>query len=154
MEFDPGALQEALGSAPASAWSLPSDITGNGVHHGYRRLVLVGAGVREPAAAAFGFVLDAFDPVHTSWISWIDPGGYIRRHRDAGPWRERWQVPIVAAGEFHADESTRPADGVAFRVEHWKGHSVTNDTDRPRIHLIVDRDVWVDLPPLPFELYV
>lgn len=151
--FDPARLRAALGRVPGGAWSLPSTFADTRVHHGYRRVVLVEAGRRRPEAEPFGFVLDALAPVHGAWLSWIDPGGFIRPHRDAGPWRERWQVPIQAAGDFHAVDTFTPADGVAFQVTHWERHSVTNDTDRPRIHLVVDRDVLLDRPPLPFTLF-
>jgi hypothetical protein len=123
------------------------------VHHGYRRIVLVEAGHLRPEAAPWRFVLDELAPAHTAWLSWIEPGGFIVPHRDAGPWRERWQVPIQAAGDFHAGETFTPADGGAFRVTHWREHAVTNRTGRPRIHLVVDRDVWLDEPALPFEVF-
>lgn len=108
------------------------------------------AGIRQPVAAPFGFVLDAFAPVWGAWLSWINPGGFVAPHRDAGPWRERWQVPIQAAGLFDTD---RPTDGVVFPVQHWREHSVWNDTDRPRIHLVLDRAVFLDRPPEPFALF-
>lgn len=106
-----------------------------------------------PEASLWSFVLDELAPVHEAWLSWIDPGGFIIPHRDAGPWRERWQVPILAAGEFHADETTVPIDGRAFPVTHWRPHAVTNRTDHPRIHLVLDRDVWLDEPHAPFALF-
>jgi hypothetical protein len=67
-----------------------------------------------------------------------------RRRR---PLYERWQVPIHAAGRF---DDLRPVDGEPFRVTHWQPHSVVNDTDQPRVHLVIDRDVLLDLPPQPF----
>lgn len=153
-EFDPGHLRDALASVPAGAWSLPSTYASTRVHHGYRRVTLVDAGRRWAEAEPFDLVLQALAPVHGAWLSWIDPGGFIVPHRDAGPWRERWQVPIAAAGRFHHDTDTfAPADGVAFAVQHWRPHAVVNDTDRPRIHVVVDRDVWLPLDPLPFAVF-
>lgn len=97
--------------------------------------------------------MDDFTPVQEAWLSWIEPGGFIRPHRDAGPWWERWQVPITAAGMFRAATDTVPTDGVPFRVEQWKRHAVVNDTDRPRVHLVVDRAVRLPMPAEPFHLF-
>lgn len=143
-------LRAALAAVPEGSWSLPSTYAATGVHHGYRRAVLVSAGRRHRAADPFGSVLDAFAPVHDAWLSWIDPGGFVAPHRDGGPWRERWQIPIYAAGLFN---DTRPVDGAAFMVEHWRPHSVWNGTDRPRIHLVLDRAVLLDRPAEPFALF-
>lgn len=153
MKLDPARLHAALASVPAGAWSLPSSYAETGVHHGYRRVVLVDAGHPRPEAAPWGFVLEALSPVYSAWLSSIAPGGFIVPHRDAGPWRERWQVPVQAAGNWHDDEVSTPVDGRAFRVEHWQRHAVTNRTDRARIHLVVDRDVWLDEPAAPFHLF-
>lgn len=153
MKFDPERLHAALDSVPAGAWSLPSTFAETRVHHGYRRVVLVSAGRPQPEAARWGFALDELAPVHEAWLSWIDPGGFILPHRDAGPWRQRWQVPIRAAGDWHDTETSTPRDGQAFLVTHWRQHAVTNRTDRPRVHLVVDRDAWLEEPPLPFEVF-
>jgi hypothetical protein len=152
-EFDPARLIAALDCVPAGAWSLPSTFAETRVHHGYRRIVLVQVGHPLPAAAPFAFVLDELAPVHAAWLSWIGPGGFIVPHRDAGPWRERWQVPIRAAGAFHMGGDFEPVNGRAFPVSHWEPHAVTNRTDRPRLHLVVDRDVWLDYPAAPFETF-
>jgi len=149
-EFNPATLRAALAAVPEGAWSLPSTYRETGVHHGNRRVVLVDHGYIKPAAEPFGFVLDEFAPVHTAWLSWLSPGGFIVPHRDAGPWRERWQVPIQASGLF---DDHRPADGVAFQVEHWRAHSVWNDGDQPRIHIVIDRNVQLDRPTEPFQLF-
>jgi hypothetical protein len=153
VKFDPAQLHAALDSVPAGAWSLPSSFTETRVHHGYRRVVLVEAGRSRPDAEPWLFVLDQLAPVHAAWLSWIDPGGFIVPHRDAGPWRDRWQVPIQAAGAWHDRETSTPVDGRAFRVEHWQPHAVTNRTDHPRIHLVVDRDVVLDEPAAPFAVF-
>lgn len=129
---------------PPEAWSLPSTFEQTQVHHGYRRVVL--AHLREP----FGFVLEHFAPIYDAWLSWIDPGGFIVPHRDGGHYRERWQVPIHAAGELGG---IHPTDGVPFRVRQWERHSVRNDTAHPRIHLVIDRDVLLPVEPMKFETY-
>lgn len=152
-EFDPGRLSDALARVHAGAWSLPSTFAATGVHHGYRRVVLVGAGRLQPQAEPFGFVLDEFAPVLEAWLSWIDPGGFIAPHRDAGPWRDRWQVPICAAGEFHMGQTFTAVNGHAFQVTHWEPHAVVNRTGHPRIHLVVDRAVWLEHPAQPFATY-
>lgn len=153
LTFDPASLQEALAGIPAGAFSLPSTFSGTGVHHGYRRLTLVSAGFHHEFAGVFADVLAAFAPVYEAWISDIAPGGFIVPHRDAGPWRERWQVPIAAGGSFQQGVSFRPSDGKAFRVEHFEKHSVINDSPHDRVHIVLDRDVFLPFPAKPFELF-
>jgi hypothetical protein len=153
LEFDLGRLRSALSEIPAAAWSLPSTYSETRVHHGYRRVVLVSARQPWEHAHLFSDVLAAFAPIWEAWLSWIDPRGFIAPHRDAGPWRERWQVPIRAAGEWHGDDTFSPESGVPFQVRHWEPHAVVNNTDQPRIHLVLDRDVWLDRAPEPFEVY-
>ena len=114
----------------------PSDRTQHdSFHHGYRRN-------KQRIEEAFGWVLDDFAPVANAWLSHIEPGGDIPLHRDASPWLERWQIPIQPAGSFIIDgEEQEQTAGVPFQVAHWLWHRVVNDTDRARIHLVVDRDV-------------
>lgn len=132
----------ALDAVPPGVWSLPSSYRATGAHHGYRRVTVDGL---EP----FRFVLDGFAPVHNAWLSWIDPGGFIVAHVDAGPYRERWQVPIIP-GDISGDLCVA---GVPFRVAHWEPHWVCNrHGDRPRVHLVIDRDVIVDPAPAPFRI--
>lgn len=140
-----GALTEVVRD-----WSLPSTYAATGVHHGYRRIVLVNAGRWWPTAEPFRFALEQFEPIREAWLSELAPGGFIVPHRDAAPWYERWQVPIHAAGVF---DDSRPTDGVPFRVTHWQSHFVANDTDRPRVHLVIDRDIELDLPPASFQTF-
>lgn len=139
-------LRAALAFVSPGAWSLPSTLAGTGVHHGYRRVV------RRDLPAEFAPILDAFTPVHDAWLSWIDPGGFILRHCDAGPYRDRWQVPITTAGWTYLASPVAAVDGVPFRVEHWKPHSVANPSTSPRVHLVIDRDVVVDSSRSPFHL--
>lgn len=154
MEFDPVQLREALDRVNPGDWSQPSTYKATGAHHGYRRIVLVDHGRRLDAAGPWGFVLDKFDPVHTAWLSLIDSGGFIRLHRDKGPYQERWQVPIQTAGTFtHNGQTFAPTVGAAFQVRHWEPHAVDNPTTRARVHLVIDRDIWLDHPAEPFTLY-
>lgn len=148
--FSSAALHEALAVLPADAWSLPSTFTATGVHHGYRRVVLVDHGRLLEAAESFRFVLDRFEPVRDAWLSWIDPGGYIVCHRDGSPWFERWQVPVQAAGTLGG---VTAVEGVPFRVEQWLPHSVRNEADHARVHIVIDRDIVIDRGPLPFEVF-
>lgn len=142
--FEPAALRDALARVPESAWSLPSSFTATGAHHGYRRVVLA-------ELAPFRFVLDEFDPIHDAWLSSIEPGGYIVAHRDKGPHRERWQVPVSTAGWMEQNGMRSAAvDGVPFRVEQWLTHAVGNPTTRPRIHLVIDRAPIANPDPSPF----
>lgn len=148
--WDPGVLRDCLASVPPGSWSLPSTYEGTGVHHGYRRVVLVEAGQQRPAAVAFAPVLARFTPVRGAWLSWIDPGGFIAPHRDGAPWFERWQVPVQASGLF---DDHRPTDGQPFLVQQWLPHAVWNDGDQPRIHVVIDRDLPVVAPPEPFAKF-
>ncbi len=153
IQLDPGQLLTALAGVPTGAWSRPSSFTETQVHHGYRRVPLVAAGKHQPHSGWFGFVWDAVGPVVDCTLSRLDPGGFIVPHRDAGPWRERWQIPIVTSGEWHADPPITPIAGVPFLARHWEPHAVTNRGDRPRIHLVIDRSVLVDRDPLPFATF-
>ena len=124
-------------SAASLELSKPSDRTvHDSFHHGYRR------NKDRTFHEVFAWVLDDFAPVSTAWLSHILPGGDIPPHSDASPWLERWQIPIQPAGTFTIDgESVSQVAGVPFQVAHWTIHTVVNDTDRPRIHLVIDRDV-------------
>ncbi len=125
-------------SAASLELSEPSDRAKHpgAFHHGYRR------NKDRTFNDAFAWVLQDFEPVATAWLSHIEPGGDIPPHKDAAPWLERWQIPIQPAGTFCVDgEQLEQIAGVPFQVKHWTWHHVNNDTDRPRIHLIIDRDV-------------
>lgn len=153
LKFDTAQLVRALNEIPDSAWSLASTYRDTGVHHGYRRVVLVSAGHWQTYADLFGFVFDAMSPVRDVTLSRLDdPGGFIAPHRDAGPWFERWQVPLVASGDWHGQD-VRAEVGVAFPVQHWEPHAVTNRGPGPRIHLVIDRNIAVARDPLPFETF-
>jgi hypothetical protein len=134
---------------------MSSTIQATGVHHGYRQVTLVDSGIHRSAADLWRWVLDGFAPVRDAWLSCIDPGGFVLLHRDAAPYYERWQVPVQPAGWMEQDGRQQEAQsGLPFRVEHWKPHSVRNDFARPRIHLVVDRDIALNLPAQPFEVFI
>lgn len=154
LRFDPQRLSEALNRIPTDAWSLTSAYRDTGVHHGYRRVVLVSARHRHTYADLFGFVWDAMQPVRDVTLSRLESGGFIAPHRDAGPWFERWQIPIVVSGQWHGDGAHRRTQaGVAFPVAHWERHAVTNRGPGPRIHLVIDRDIPIHRDSLPFEAF-
>jgi hypothetical protein len=93
-------------------------------------------------------VLDEFRPIWSAWLAEVPAHGRIGCHIDEGPYRERWQVPIVTGGTFNH----LPCEpGVPFPVKHWLPHRVDNPTDRPRVHLVIDRDIPVDVPSAPFQ---
>jgi hypothetical protein len=145
--FDPTPLVLALASLPARAWAQPVT-SDDEVNPGYQFASLVVGGWRKESAGLFTFVLDAFAPVHTAWIAKVPAHGFIGPHIDEGPYHERWHVPILPAGTFDGREVVA---GVSFPVKHWEPHRVDNPTDRERIHLVIDRDVWVAVAPAPFQ---
>jgi len=145
--FDAEPLASALARLPPSAWAQPVTVKDE-VNPGYQFASLIQGHIRKSSAALFQFVLVEFEPIWTAWIAKVPAGGYIAPHIDAGPYYERWHVPIVPAGTF--DNRTVEA-GVSFPVKHWEPHRVDNPTDRARIHLVIDRDVMVDVPPAPFQ---
>lgn len=153
LQFGRDRLVSALAQITESAWSIPSTYQDTGVHHGYRRVVLVSAGHHKRYADLFGFVWEALHPVRDVTLSRLESGGFIAPHRDAAPWFERWQVPIISSGQWHGDGAHQPAVGVAFPVAHWEPHAVTNRGPGPRIHLVIDRDIPIRRPVLPFEMF-
>lgn len=117
------------------------------VHDGYRRNRR-----NDILWDCFGWVFDGFAPVHTAWLSWIDAGGFIRTHIDAGPHRDRWQVPIRPSGTMTVDGEKMWAEaGVPFQVRHWLPHSVMVGTT-PRVHLVIDREPFVTDDHVGFQL--
>ncbi len=146
--LDPAALSAAL-NAVEHLWSLPSRFAETGAHHGYRQVTVAHAGRIE--VPAFAGILAEFAPVHGAWLSMLEPGGYIVEHIDAGPYRERWQVPFTTAGTLCQDgEPVAHEVGVPFRVAQYEWHHVTNDTTAARVSLVIDRAVLLPIPPAPF----
>ena len=143
----PSGLLSDLAAAVEPLLSLPAPA--NDVHAGYRQVVVVDGGrVVLPQFAELG---EAFAPVRSAWLSWIEPGGYVVEHVDAGPHFERWQIPFTAGGRLVQDGE--PVDhevGVPFRVRHDRWHSVENQSDHPRVSLVIDRDVVVSTTRTPF----
>jgi hypothetical protein len=131
--------------------SNPSTFADNGVHEGYRRAVVINGGAwYVPELAA---ILEPLQPIRECWVSWIDPGGFIVEHHDAGPYFERWQIPLTEAGTLHQDGVPVAHEvGVAFRVHQYRWHSVSNDTDEPRVSLVIDRDIPAGVPSQPFTI--
>lgn len=147
---DPDRLAEVLAFA-GPLWSGPSDGDRVKVHHGYRQVtVAAGGNVCHPE---LGWLLEQFAPVWGAWLGRLDPGGWIRPHIDAGPYRERWQVPICGDCTFRVDGATfHPTPGVPFRVHHHLWHAVDNLGPGPRVALVVDRDVLLPIPSGPLEV--
>lgn len=132
---------------PDLDWSAPSRIVETGVHDRYRQATLVKSGRYRTRDPVWLRVLGSFGPIHSAWCSWIGPGGFILRHRDAGPYRARWQYPILA-GNFDGIEATA---GVPFRVAHWVPHEVIPAcTDR--VHIVIDCDPIQNPARQPFEV--
>lgn len=87
------------------------------------------------------------EPIHNGWFAKLDPGGFVAPHIDGGEYRERWHIPIYPAGFFWEDGTMWEITGQPFQVRHWLPHAVWNPTDRPRIHLMIERDVRPDDAP-------
>lgn len=128
-------------------WSFASTLEKTGVHQGYRRAIVVEGG--RLVQPAWREVLAPFEPVWSAWLSILEPDGFILPHIDGGPYRERWHLPISTAGTMNGVEAV---DGLPFEVRHWEPHRVDNPTDRPRIHLVIDRDVLLDVHDAPYQL--
>jgi len=145
--FDPELLASAFAKLPTKAWAQPVT-TDDEVNPGYQFASLVQGHFRKEAATLFQFVLKEFEPIWTAWIAKVPAHGFIGPHIDEGPYHERWHVPILPAGTFDGREVEA---GVSFPVKHWEPHHVDNPTGRDRIHLVIDRDAWVDVPSAPFQ---
>lgn len=126
-------------------WSAASSFADTGVHHGYRQVTVMHAG--RLAVPEFADILAPFAPVYGAWLSSLDPGGFIADHIDAGPYRERWQVPFTAVGRLtQSGTEVQHRVGVPFRVHHHEWHSVRNDGTDRRVSLVIDRDVLLPIP--------
>jgi len=98
------------------------------------------------ATAPYGYENGAFPRVMLARMS---PGGVIRPHRDANPaakWPHKIHVPLQTNSDvtFHIDGiGYQLAEGEAVEVNNMGVHSVANQGDSDRIHLIFeyyDRD--------------
>lgn len=148
--FAPDTLANLLDAADP-LWSAASSIADTGVHHGYRRITVVLAG--RLAVPEFADILAPFAPVHGAWLSALEPGGFIAEHIDAGPYRERWQVPFTADGCLsQCGVDVDHEVGVPFRVHHHDWHSVRNDSDQRRVSLVIDRDVLLPISSAPLQV--
>lgn len=127
--------------------SQPSQYKLTGAHHGYRQATVAHNGrLNHPR---FGVVLEPFQPVRDAWLSWIEPGGFVVCHIDAGPHYERWQLPITGFGSLNGE---RAEPGVPFRVHHDRWHHVRNDDTHPRVVLVIDRDTLASRDRTPFRV--
>lgn len=120
-------------------WSDPSPFSATGVHSGYRRNK--------------GHLDSSLFDGGSGWVSRIEPGGFIIPHRDAGPYKRRYQIPIEPAGWFWSEATGWFQPTGRFDVQHWLPHAVVNTTNRPRIHLVVDSAVVAVEARQGFETY-
>ncbi len=140
-------LLAALDAVPATAWGQPQS-DNEPTNPGYRLASLITAGRPKPVVVLFRTVLAEFTPIWSAWLAEVPAHGRIGAHIDQGPYRERWHVPIRPAGTFNG----RPCKaGVPFPVRHWQPHQVDNPTGQTRIHLVIDRDIPVDVPAGLFQ---
>ncbi len=117
-------------------WSVPTIYEKHGISHGRSH---TGA-LDNQIALDIGIE----GPIHRCFLASIRPQGFIVPHIDQGPYKERWHVPIRAAGHYWEEGFPHPIEpqfGIPFLVRHYRPHAVFNLTDDERIHLIVDRDV-------------
>jgi len=74
----------------------------------------------------------------------LKPGGIITPHRDEGAYAryyERFHISLLSDdGNLFTcgDETIHMEAGTAWTFDHHKEHSVVNDSERERIHLIMD----------------
>jgi len=113
-----------------AAWTPPTVYATHGIAHG-----------RSTATIDQTLLTDLLPgPLHQGWWARLLPGGFVVPHCDVPPFRERWHFPVRPAGFFWEDgafyEPVEP-----FIVRHWLPHAVWNPTDRPRIHLMVEREI-------------
>lgn len=116
-------------------WSTPTIYEKHGISHGRSH---TGA-LDNQVALDIGIE----GPIHRCFLASIMPGGFIVPHIDQGPYKERWHVPIRAAG-YYWEKGSHPVEpqfGIPFLVRHHLPHAVFNTTNTERIHLIVDRGV-------------
>lgn len=146
LEWLPAAVENL---ATERGWSAPSNIADNGAHHLYERVHC------KPTDDLWQRLADLFGPLHTVWVSRIDAGGYVVTHRDAGPYRQRWQIPIQRGGETVID--ALPVDTIElspFKVTHWRPHSImVPDGEPARIHVVFDTTEIVNPERLPFKTW-
>ncbi len=120
-------LFEALETA---RWTPPTDYATHKIAHGRSTAVI--------DQTLLKGLLE--EPIHSGWWARLMPGGFVVPHCDVAPFRERWHLPVQPAGFFWEDGTTiEPTE--PFIVHHWLPHAVWNPTDRPRIHLMVERDI-------------
>lgn len=132
-------------------WSLSSRFAETRAHHGYRQITVVLAGrIERPE---FTDLLTPLAPVRGAWLSRLEPGGYIVEHIDAGPYYERWQIPLSPHGRLFQDgEPVACEVGVPYMVRQFDWHHVRNDDEGDRIALVVDRDIALPIPTGPLRL--
>jgi hypothetical protein len=131
--------------------SEPSRLVDNGVHDGYRQAIVITGGVTR--RHDWDDLIAPLAPIRECWISWLEPGGYILEHHDAGPYWERWQIPLTEAGQLIQDgEPVAHEVGVPFQVYQDRWHSVRNASDTSRVSLVIDRDIPSGAPSAPFRV--
>lgn len=82
--------------------------------------------------------------VGRSFLIKLPPHKQVYRHVDAGFYLKhvrRMHVPILSHPDvlFHVgDESINMKEGECYEIDNTKPHSVDNNSDVPRVHLLVD----------------
>ena len=148
--IDPATIPAVLATVD-ELWSLPSSFEATGVHHGYRQITVALSGRYQ--LDGFADWCDRFAPLRTVWLSRIQPGGFIVEHIDAGPFFERWQIPLTTTGVLvQGGTPVSHQVGTPFRVRQFDWHSVHNHADADRVSLVIDRDVPLDVPTGPQRL--
>jgi hypothetical protein len=154
VRFDAARLRAELAAAPASAWiDHPDDYPGNRA----LRLITAGgtenddvAGEMKPTSHLAHFpylqqVLASFGVVWSrSRFMKLAARGSVPLHCDIKyHWyhRARVHIPIVTNPGVRftcANETVHMAAGEAWIFDNWMPHSVVNDSDEDRIHLVAD----------------
>ncbi len=80
-------------------------------------------------------------------LSVVMPGHSIPPHSDRqnAAWRMRVHIPLVADPPslfWYGDEPYSLLEGIAYKINTEREHSIVNDTPHPRIHFMVDMIEW------------
>jgi hypothetical protein len=162
-QFDPDRLQYDVARLADAEWSnhaeklpnvrvLPLVSVGGGTNND----LAISGPMRETSALLrspyLREVLATFEhPVSRTQLWWVGPNAAVPSHRDSGYYwyrRLRIHVPVLTdpAVVFECgDRSARLRAGETWYFDNWQRHSLTNGSESPCIHLVIDIRASPDL---------